>query len=1082
MTKRKVILLALTVIAMIFVAFCVSSCQKDEPALKKYKVWFMAGGEQYYIEVEEGNSLVGHKINKEQMPSKEGYNFLGLFDAEEGGIKYVNSDGIGVASISITKDLWLYSQFEEKSVTISFDCENSNIQTPSNIVVPYSSNMPSLPSDLEHKENAKYYFDGWYTEANCKGTKVATNNGISNMKVADLCRTQDTIILYAGFKVNTYTVSFYDCKNFSNWWMDYENTPIENKTVEYGALLKDIAPKTRTSGHKILSWSLSPNSFECSADEKITANRDFYVYSYEITVTYDTAGGSKVENAVGSNRQQFAMLNTLSKKEHYRLEKWLDKDGNLATGYFSDNATVTAQWKNTYFAVTYVTDGKESKVNYEENNNVSLAAKTKDYYKFVGWKYEDKTLTCDQTLKMPSKDITLTAVWEQTHFEVNYNDDGNITTEHIKIAENVPLRTLTKNYYEFIGWKYQEETYGADKTLKMPKENITLTAVWVQTHYIVKYVNGGDVTNSYVKIGESVVFTVPTKRCYSFNGWKYQDKVYNQGDEFKMPAENVIFTALWELSAYWVTFDGNDGKEVKIGQSTTLPNPSKTGHTFDGWVYGGQKYKDTFKPESDADLRSTFTANSYKVNLDADGDGTYESYQMVTYGLRYTLPIPTKEEHIFLGWFGVRDEPFTNASGSSYEVYSATDQAHFIAHWQIKEYVLHLDPKGGSVSPSTGKASFGRSYTLPIPTREGYTFTGWYALHGDKWVNEFGRSIVDYPSKCDGELVAGWQIRTFRIYRENDTNGQHVKLNFGNKGDLNDTNKSLEYEYNAEVRFTYGFDTCWGWPNTGVPFVLSNKNTNQGVICSEEPNDKRVFLMPAFDVLIKTKSDGKLICFVNGTMITIGNNEEKPIEELSVGDKVLSWNFTTGTAEYQPIIYYYKHEAEEVSVVNLEFSNGNNLRIVGTHGIFDISERKFVYVDDSNYRALIGHSFASVYNDETTAVKLVNAYITNENISWYSLLTATNGNAVADSLLTMKSEEYVEVFMPFDVGENLKYDEVKMQAEIEKYGLYTYEEWQDYVTIEEFYAFNVQYLKIAVSKGIMTREDLIDLAKRYILK
>jgi hypothetical protein len=55
-----------------------------------------------------------------------------------------------------------------------------------------------------------------------------------------------------------------------------------------------------------------------------------------------------------------------------------------------------------------------------------------------------------------------------------------------------------------------------------------------------------------------------------------------------------------------------------------------------------------------------------------------------------------------------------------------------------------------------------------------------------------------------------------------------------------------------------------------------------------------------------------------------------------------------------------------------------------------------------------------------------------------------------------------------------------MEADIEKYGLYTYEDFDEYLTYEQFVAFNVQYFKIAVGKGNYTYEGILNLIDTYL--
>jgi hypothetical protein len=52
------------------------------------------------------------------------------------------------------------------------------------------------------------------------------------------------------------------------------------------------------------------------------------------------------------------------------------------------------------------------------------------------------------------------------------------------------------------------------------------------------------------------------------------------------------------------------------------------------------------------------------------------------------------------------------------------------------------------------------------------------------------------------------------------------------------------------------------------------------------------------------------------------------------------------------------------------------------------------------------------------------------------------------------------------------YDEVQMQADIEKYGVYVYEDFAKYMSEEIFDMLGIQYFKISVEKGLLTEEEI----------
>jgi len=64
-----------------------------------------------------------------------------------------------------------------------------------------------------------------------------------------------------------------------------------------------------------------------------------------------------------------------------------------------------------------------------------------------------------------------------------------------------------------------------------------------------------------------------------------------------------------------------------------------------------------------------------------------------------------------------------------------------------------------------------------------------------------------------------------------------------------------------------------------------------------------------------------------------------------------------------------------------------------------------------------------------------------------------------------------------EVGEGMKYD---LAADLETYGVYTYEDFADYIPSELFDAFNGPYLKISVEKGFITFDEILGLIDSYL--
>ena len=57
-----------------------------------------------------------------------------------------------------------------------------------------------------------------------------------------------------------------------------------------------------------------------------------------------------------------------------------------------------------------------------------------------------------------------------------------------------------------------------------------------------------------------------------------------------------------------------------------------------------------------------------------------------------------------------------------------------------------------------------------------------------------------------------------------------------------------------------------------------------------------------------------------------------------------------------------------------------------------------------------------------------------------------------------------------------------MKADIEKYGLFTYEDWKDYVSKDIYDLIPFKYYKVAIGKGYITMEHMHELIEKYFYK
>ncbi len=219
-------------------------------------------------------------------------------------------------------------------------------------------------------------------------------------------------------------------------------------------------------------------------------------------------------------------------------------------------------------------------------------------------------------------------------------------------------------------------------------------------------------------------------------------------------------------------------------------------------------------------------------------------------------------------------------------------------------------------------------------------------------------------------------------------------------------------------------------------------------------------------------------CFTSDTLITLADGTQKRIDEITFDEQVLAWDFMTGEYVEQDIALLVNHGEDTYRVANLEFSDGTLLRLIADHGVFDYDLNQYVYITVDNMQEYVGHRFVQYDpNGGYQIVTLEKAFETVEITEAYSITSSETMNAFASNILTVAPPADFYNWIP--MGDKLRYDVETLSADVEKYGLYDYEVFADYVTYEQFVAWNGPYLKIPVEKGMITFDYILELIELY---
>lgn len=188
----------------------------------------------------------------------------------------------------------------------------------------------------------------------------------------------------------------------------------------------------------------------------------------------------------------------------------------------------------------------------------------------------------------------------------------------------------------------------------------------------------------------------------------------------------------------------------------------------------------------------------------------------------------------------------------------------------------------------------------------------------------------------------------------------------------------------------------------------------------------------------------------------------------------------TGTFDSAPILCIDSDPLSMYEVIQLSFSDGTTVDVISEHGFFDVDLNKYVYLDE-HAADYIGHCFIKQSADGMVQVALEDVTIVQKSTTAYSPVTYGHLCYFVNGVLSIPGG-VDGLFNIFEVdSDTMRYDGEAMAADIEQYGLYTYEELNALVPVPEvmFDAVNGQYLKVAVGKGIITIEQIGELVERY---
>ena len=389
--------------------------------------------------------------------------------------------------------------------------------------------------------------------------------------------------------------------------------------------------------------------------------------------------------------------------------------------------------------------------------------------------------------------LELTCYYDRETYNITYELNGgtdNPSSNRQTYVYGVGLPSLegpNKDGYTFGGWYTNADFSGAQVTqiTRDSTGDITLYAKWVErtgdektAHYTVLFYEQNTQKNGYrladrsVKtgtVGETVSAASTERTGFTLNPDAAGSKVSGTVTE-----DNKLELSLYyDRNTYNIIYELDGGTNNSLNAATYLyglamylEDPSKDGYIFAGWfedaahttrirsIYPGVSgditvYAAWQEEEKPGAVRHSIT---YVVNGGVRPSSLINYYEE---GVGRVLGEPTYEGREFLGWYTT--ETFEEGTKITEIPATATTDYVLFAKWSDPEPDVIMHNITYVVYGETqwkGTFEEGKEMRLMQPTREGYTFLGWYTT--PDFIAGTGISRISATQKEDITVYARW--------------------------------------------------------------------------------------------------------------------------------------------------------------------------------------------------------------------------------------------------------------------------------------------------------------------------------------
>lgn len=325
--------------------------------------------------------------------------------------------------------------------------------------------------------------------------------------------------------------------------------------------------------------------------------------------------------------------------------------------------------------------------------------------------------------------------------------------------------------------------------------------------------------------------------------------------------------------------------------------------------------------------------------------------------------------------------PTISLSGSTLTITNPVTNGSFVSGYDVyKNGTLLTSTISLTVDLSTLITDSG-TYTITVKAK-GTNFNDSVASNSVEYIVSSVSFVQVYPQK-DGDYTTLSNMNTSKIYSVKDY------------GYFQYSNGSWESSY-------YGFSIN----SQSATFVTFRDTSSGDSIFGSWANiivveGDTIATQDDYSGMTGTQVLAKWACFVEGTLITMANGTQKPVENIDYRDEVLCYDFEKGEQTTSYIDWMIpKQTATEYWKITL--SDGTVLKLVGpkagpnknkSHRLYNVTKQLFVYPQDFEEDDL-------TLKENGDLVKIVSCEKIEEKVNFYNIASNKHINVYAEGVLT----------------------------------------------------------------------------------